>query len=78
MTNGILRATLLGIVASASFSLTQAASLAATSPDQMTKSTTCLTGPPNADAQAATPAGSLARILDHPEQTDRYLLLGGF
>ncbi len=72
MKNGILRAALLGIVASASFSLTQAASLAATSPDQ-TKANICLVSL----SQAAGAADPLPAILEHPEVTDRYLLLGG-
>ncbi len=74
MKNGILRAALLGIVASASFSLTQAASLAATSSEQLTKANICLTN----SAQAVTPTNPLPSILQHPEQTDRFLLLGGF
>jgi hypothetical protein len=72
MKNGIFHATLLGIVASASFSLTQAATLAATSPDQ-TKVNVCLVNP----AQTVAPVSPLAGILAHPEQTNRFLLLGG-
>jgi hypothetical protein len=73
MKNGILRAALLGIVASASFSLTQAASLAATSPEQA-KANICLVSQSQA-AGAADPR--LTAILEHPEVTDRFLLLGG-
>jgi hypothetical protein len=62
MKNGILRATLLGLVASASFSLTQAASLAAT---------TNATTPTIAVNSAATNAAPAAT------GTDRFLLLGG-
>lgn len=73
MKNAILRATLLGIVASASFSLTQVASLAATSPGQMTSSTVCAVNP----AQEVAPAAPLAHALERPEETDRFMLLGG-
>jgi hypothetical protein len=73
MKNGILRAALLGIFASASFSLTQAASLAATSPEQ-TKANICLVSQAQPVA-AADPR--LTAILEHPEVTNRFLLLGG-
>ncbi len=55
MKNALLRATLLGIVASASFSLTQTASQAATTnvPARSAGASACAALPPNAAANAA-------------------------
>ncbi|MGP6192158.1 MAG: hypothetical protein ACLPSH_19275 [Vulcanimicrobiaceae bacterium] len=73
MKNAILRATLLGIVASASFSLTQAASLAATSPAQMTSTTACALAPAKAAHSDAVPS----TLLPQPTGHDPFGLLGG-
>ena len=64
MKNGILRATLVGIVASASLALAPAASLAVTSP-----------GPAD-QPNVVAPAPELAQILAQPELTDRFIFEG--
>ncbi len=72
MKNLILRATLLGIVASASFSPTQAASLAATAtaPAQMTSATAC------ALTSSKAPAHEAPGLLADPSQGDRFIFSG--
>ena len=74
MKNGILRAALLGVVASASFSLTQAASLAATAsyPALTTAPNTCAVVNPAQAASKNAPAPDV-----DPMAEVNKLLLGG-
>ena len=75
MKNGILRAMLLGVVASASFSLTQAASLAATASysSPTTATNICAANP----AKAALKNAAATETDQESTGIDRFMLLGG-